>query len=92
VTESTGETREFAGMSGDEELLVRAHRRCVQLAGQLVSAPFTAETLAALRAYLGEDAEPAVRIWAELQQLPPEALRARLEELCRVNRSQGAGS
>lgn len=74
---------DFAGMSGEEQLLLEARREAVRLAHQLLTAPFAAETRTELRAYADGEAAAAAWAWRELQQLPSEVLRKRLEELTR---------
>ena len=68
-------------MSGQERLLVQARRRAARLAVALVREPFAAATVEALRSYLEEDAEDAQACYAELRQQPPQALRARIDQL-----------
>lgn len=79
---------EFAGMSRDEEVLVRAKRQSAVLARQLARDPFAKDTVEGLRAYLAGDAEAAAQVWAALQEMPTEALAEWADAVCRVSRRQ----
>ncbi|MDF2259672.1 hypothetical protein [Streptantibioticus ferralitis] len=72
--------------SESERLLVAARRRAGMLAVALVSDPFAAATVDALRSYL-QEAPAAVEAWARLCAQPEKVLRARIAEVL----ASGAG-
>ncbi|WP_030888931.1 MULTISPECIES: hypothetical protein [Streptomyces] len=77
----TDQDDEFAGMSPDEVLLVRARRTARELARRLEAEPFEEGTVHALRAYVAGPAWPAVQAWGRLRRLPTRVLCARLRRL-----------
>ncbi|GEB57384.1 hypothetical protein [Streptomyces gardneri] len=77
MTESTPAT----SLDADEERVTRAQRLLIHLGAALVAHPFDTGTHAKLRAFLDEDAEPALASLAALSRRPEAELRSRIAEL-----------
>ncbi|MFJ3699642.1 hypothetical protein ACIPW9_36910 [Streptomyces sp. NPDC090052] len=68
-------------LTASEAILLRSRRRATRLAVALVRAPFSAETVTELTAYVEQDAEAAQVAYQQLRDLPESALRRRITEL-----------
>ncbi|MEU2391894.1 hypothetical protein [Streptomyces sp. NPDC007369] len=68
-------------LDADEERVTRAQRLLIHLGAALVARPFDTGTHAKLRAFLDEDAEPALASLAALSRRPEAELRNRIAEL-----------
>ncbi|MFD9078208.1 hypothetical protein [Streptomyces erythrochromogenes] len=68
-------------LDADEERVTRAQRLLIHLGAALVARPFDTSTHEQLRAFLDEDAEPALASLAALRRRPEAELRNRIAEL-----------
>ncbi|MFE6713952.1 hypothetical protein [Streptomyces sp. NPDC057695] len=70
-----------SALDADEERVTRAQRLLIHLGAALVARPFDTSTHERLRAFLDEDAEPALASLAVLSRRPEAELRSRIAEL-----------